>query len=422
MTLGQQEFLLPVPTGSLFIPETAPIAASERDFHPHRGQKTYPVRFSLIIPTYNEGKNIRAIASILSGLLDPVLPGNYELVVVDDNSPDGTWEIAQRLMAEYPQLRVMRRTAERGLSTAVVRGWQAARGEILGVIDGDLQHPPQVLLKLLAAMDNGVDLAVASRHIEGGGVSSWSAVRRFLSRGAQLLGLIILPQVVGRVSDPMSGYFMVRREAIAGATLSPVGYKILIEVIGRGDIKEIAEVGYVFQERREGESKVTWRQYVDYIKHLIKLRVSRGRIGRLRQKINFPIGRFIRFGIVGGSGVFVDLAVFHLLRQVVGLGLTRSTILSAEAAIISNFIWNDLWTFGDISRNQRRRRQTVKRFLKFNLICLAGVILQALIVNFLFNVLGVNQYLAKLIAIAIVTFWNFWINLKLSWRVTQSDN
>ncbi|MBE9018251.1 glycosyltransferase [Chroococcidiopsidales cyanobacterium LEGE 13417] len=424
MALGQQSFLLPVPTGSLLIPETAPAATSDRDFQTNRGQKSYSVRFSLIIPTYNEGKNIRAIVSILTNLLDPVLPEDYELIVVDDDSPDRTWEIAQRLMVEYPQLRVMRRTTEKGLSTAVVRGWQAANGEVLGVIDGDLQHPPQVLLKLLAAMNDGADLAVASRHIEGGGVSSWSAVRRFLSRGAQLLGLVILPQVVGRVSDPMSGYFMVQRQAIAGAALSPVGYKILIEVLGRGDIKEIAEVGYVFQERREGESKVTWKQYVDYIKHLIGLRVSRGRIGRIRQKINFPIGRFIRFGAVGFSGVFVDMAVLYLLHDQSGLGwgLTRSKAIAAEAAIINNFFWNDAWTFSDMSRQQRGWRKRIKRLLKFNIVCLMGLVLNILLLNVLYNTLHVHYQVANLLAIAIVTFWNFWINLKLSWRVTESDN
>lgn len=110
----------------------------------------------------------------------------------------------------------------------MIRGWQAARGQVLGVIDGDLQHPPHVLLQLLNAIDAGADLAVASRHVEGGGVSSWSFVRRVLSRGAQLLGLILLPRVLDRVSDPMSGYFMVRRSAIASLTLDPVGYKILI--------------------------------------------------------------------------------------------------------------------------------------------------------------------------------------------------
>ena len=134
------------------------------------------------------------------------------------------------------------------------------------MIDADLQHPPEVLLKLLQATLDGADLAAASRHVEGGGVSDWSIVRRFLSRGAQMLGLMVCPAVVGRVSDPMSGYFMVRRSAIAGPHLNPVGYKILLEVIGRGNIDQIAEVGYVFQERESGESKVTWKQYVEYFR------------------------------------------------------------------------------------------------------------------------------------------------------------
>jgi dolichol-phosphate mannosyltransferase len=164
---------------------------------------------------------------------------------------------------------------------------------------------------------------------------------------------------------------------------------------------------------------VTWKQYIDYIHHLLRLRLSTGRVGRLSRKVNFPIGRFVRFGLVGFSGVFVDLTVFYLLRTVIHLGLTRSTILSAGVAIINNFLWNDLWTFSDISQKQRDPHQRFKRFLKFSAICLAGVILQALIINFLFNVLGINEYLAKLIAIAVATVWNFWINLKLSWRVTD---
>ena len=126
---------------------------------------------------------------------------------------------------------------------------QIAQGELLGVIDADLQHPPQVLLELLAKVRDGADLVVGSRHVEGGGVSEWSLVRRFLSRGAQVLGLIILPNVVGRVSDPMSGYFVCRRTAIADTELNPRGYKILLEVIGRGDIQVIDEVGYVFRSR-----------------------------------------------------------------------------------------------------------------------------------------------------------------------------
>jgi len=410
MNTNLSNSLLTVPTGPLKISELPPnrVGISDESIH-----------LSLVIPTYKERDNIKNVVSILSKLLDESIPGKYELIVVDDDSPDRTWEIAQSLIEEYPQLRVMRRQQERGLSSAVIRGWQAATGSVLGVIDGDLQHPPEVLMQLLRSIEQGADLALASRHVEGGGVSSWSVVRRLLSRGAQLLGLLILPGVLGRVTDPMSGYFMVRRSAIANATLNPVGYKILLEVIGRGKVDQVAEVGYVFCERKEGESKVTWKQYIDYIHHLVRLRLSTGRVGRLSRKVNFPVGRFVRFGLVGFSGVFVDLTVFHLLRTVIHLGLTRSTILSAGVAIINNFLWNDLWTFGDISKRQRDPHQRFKRFLKFSAICLAGVVLQALIINFLCNVLGINEYLAKLIAIAVATIWNFWANLKLSWRVTD---
>ena len=380
-----------------------------------------PVRLSLIIPTYNEGQNIKNIVRLLSNLLDNLIPDDYELIVVDDDSPDHTWELAQVLKPDYPQLQVIRRVQERGLSSAVIRGWQVARGQVLGVIDADLQHPTDILPKLLAKIEQGADLAVASRHMEGGGVSQWNIVRRFLSRGAQLLGLLVLPQVVGRVSDPLSGYFLVRREAIAGPTLNPIGYKILIEVLGRGSIKQISEVGYVFQERQEGESKVTWKQYVEYLLHLLRLRSQR-QFGGLIRQLRFPISRFIRFGLVGLSGVFVDMAVFYLLSDPtsLGWGLTRSKIIAAETAIINNFLWNDCWTFRDIASRQKGWRKRLKRLAKFNLICLAGLILNVLILNVLFNLLGVNRYVANLIAIAMVTLWNFWVNLKLSWRVTDA--
>ncbi|MEG4344818.1 glycosyltransferase [Microcoleus sp. A003_D6] len=404
MGINQANHLLPVPSGPLQIPAVPTFGSTFTE------ADTPPIYFSLVIPTYNECKNIKSIVEQLTQLLDGIIPGDYELIVVDDDSPDRTWEVALSLTPEYPQLRVMRREEERGLSTAVIRGWQAARGEVLGVIDADLQHPPETLLQLLAEIQRGADLAAASRHVAEGGVSDWSIIRRFLSRGAQTVGLVILPGVVGRVSDPMSGYFMVRRSCIAGKMLNPTGYKILIEVLGRGDIRWIGEVGYVFQERQEGESKVTWKQYIEYLRHLLRLRFAR-----------WPMGKFLRFGIVGFSGVFVDMGVFYLLRTVLGLALTRSLIVSAELAIISNFLWNDLWTFGDISKRQPGKHQRLKRLLKFNVICLIGVIINVLLVNVMFNVFNVNEYLAKLIAIATVTLWNFWINMKLSWRVTEVD-
>lgn len=379
------------------------------------------IYLSLVVPTYNERENIQTLVERISELLDPLLEGRYEAIVVDDDSPDRTWELAQALCSDYPQLKVIRRQQERGLSTAVIRGWQAAEGQILGVIDSDLQHPPEILSKMLTALQEGADLVVASRHIEGGGVSDWGFIRRFLSRGAQVLGLIILPNAIGRVSDPMSGYFMVRRNAVAGRDLDPIGYKILIEVLGRCQINRIAEIGYVFQERKEGASKVTWKQYVEYIQHLIRLR-SRGRLEQLKQRFEIPIKRFMRFGLVGLSGVFVDMSIFYLLHDpaALSLPLTRSKIIAAEVAIINNFLWNDRWTFADISSQQSGWSKRIKRFIKFNLVCLLGLSLNVVILNILVNYFRINDYLANLIAIAIVTIWNFWINLKLSWRVTQT--
>jgi dolichol-phosphate mannosyltransferase len=367
------------------------------------------VRLSLIIPTYNEAKNIAELVQRLTMLLDGNIGENYELIVVDDDSPDLTWQRAQALMAKYPRLRVIRRQGERGLSTAVIRGWQAARGNVLAVIDADLQHPPEVTLALWSEMDRGADLAVASRHVEGGGVSNWSAFRRVMSRGAQVLGLMLLPSVIGRVSDPMSGYFMVRRTAIEGATMHPLGYKILIEVLGRGRVRWIGEAPYVFRERVEGESKVTWKLYVDYLRHLARLRLS-----------TLPIDRFLRFAMVGLSGVVVDMGLLYLLSdpRTLAWGLTRSKLAAAEVAIINNFLWNDAWTFGDVARTQTGLRAKMTRFLKFQTICLSGLLLNTLILNLQFNFLGINRYVANAVAIGVVTAWNFWLNMKLSWRAT----
>jgi dolichol-phosphate mannosyltransferase len=367
------------------------------------------VRLSLVIPTYNEAKNIEELVERLTALLDESLRGAYELIVVDDDSPDRTWELAGALTAKYPHLRVVRREGERGLSTAVIRGWQAARGDVLGVIDADLQHPPEVTVALWSEMERGADLAVASRHVEGGGVSNWSPVRRILSRGAQLFGLFLLPNVIGRVTDPMSGYFMVRRTAIGGAAMNPLGYKILIEVLGRGKIRWIGEVPYVFRERALGDSKVTWRLYVEYLRHLLRLRLSR-----------LPIERFVRFAIVGSSGVAIDMSLLYVLSDphMLGWGLTRAKILAAQTAIVNNFVWNDVWTFGDIARGQPGFRARLARFLKFQLICWSGVVINTLLLNLQFNFLGVDRYVANLVSIGIVTAWNFWLNLKLSWRVT----
>ncbi len=424
--------LLTPPQGPLQVPFAAPTAAETLAAPKLSPDASLPsnlpaagksIQFSLIIPTYNECSNVAKIVEQLTTLLDGFIPNGYELILVDDNSPDKTWEVAQGLIATYPQLQVMRRQQERGLSSAVIRGWQVAKGEILGVIDADLQHPPEVLLTLLQSTLDGADLAVASRHVEGGGVSDWSVVRRFLSRGAQLLGLMLCPNVVGRVSDPMSGYFMVRRSAIAGPHLNPLGYKILLEVIGRGNIGDIAEAGYVFQERESGESKVTWKQYVEYLGHLIRLR-SGSKAARAKSAA-FPVERFVRYGLVGFSGVFVDMGLLYLLIDRAGLGIILSKIIAAEFAIINNFLWNDSWTFADVTQRQKGWKARFRRLLKFNVICLLGLILDVVLLKLFYHFIFADHlkyvYFANLIAIGLVAIWNFWINLKLSWRVTSVE-
>ena len=373
-----------------------------------------PVRLSLIVPTYDEAANLEELLRQLTAVLEPRLSGEYEIVVVDDDSPDGTWAVAMRLSERWPAVRVMRRRTEKGLSTAVVRGWQAARGEVLAVIDADLQHPPEVLARLWEAIRSGADLAVASRHVGGGGVSDWSALRRGLSRGAQLLGLLVLPSVVGRVSDPMSGYFMVRRAAIAGVPMSPLGYKILLEVLARGRVRTVSEIGYVFRERLAGESKVSPSLYLDYLRHLVRLRLA-----------TLP-ARFPRFAAVGLTGVAVDMSLLFLLSdpRALGWGLTGSKVLAAEAAMVNNFVWNDSWTFRDVAQKLGGGRARLKRFVRFNLICAMGLALSVLALRLQVDVLGMDRYIANGVAIALVTAWNFWMNKAFSWalpRVVQPE-
>ena len=365
------------------------------------------VRLSLVIPTFNESRNLAELIGRLSAVLDGCLPGAYELLVVDDDSPDETWALALRLADRFPALRVMRRRGEKGLSTAVIRGWQAARGEVLAVIDADLQHPPEVVERLWREIGEGADLAVASRHTGGGGMSDWSALRRALSRGAQLLGLCLLPSVVGRVSDPMSGYFMVRRSAIAGAVLSPLGYKILIEVIGRGRIDRIAEVGYVFRERTAGQSKVTAKVYVEYVRHLVRLRLA------------LLPPRFAKFAAVGLSGVAVDMAILWLLKGRLGWPLTPAKLVAAEMAMANNFLWNDLWTFGDLAEKQGYGMARLRRFAKFNGICAAGLALSVGLLEMQVGLFRINTYVANAVAIGVTTGWNFWMNKIFSWSLPQ---
>jgi dolichol-phosphate mannosyltransferase len=367
---------------------------------------------SLVLPTYNESAHIDVIVEQLIAVLDGIPRLKYEIIIVDDASPDRTWEKSLQLSRTFPQVRAIRRQGQRDLSTAVLRGWQVARGEILAVMDADLQHPPETITELWRAMRPGADLAVASRNMEGGGVSDWTFSRRVVSRCAQLLGLVVLPEVTGKVSDPMSGYFMVRRCALEGRELNPLGYKILIEVLARGDVEKISEVPYVFRETPERASKHSAAVFAQYLRHLTRLRIHL-----------LKTSSFVRFCIVGASGTLIDTTMLFLLSdpRTLNWSLTGSKIIAAEVALTNNFIWNDLWTFGKFSNRQNSVHQRARRFLKFNLLCSVGIILNLIILNVGFKVFHMNRYIANLSAIFVVTFWNYNTNRKLSWRTTAKE-
>lgn len=231
---------------------------------------------SIVIPTYNEAGVIRETLSRAARAL-ALTNEEFELIVVDDAGADGTADLAEAMAREIP-IRVLRRTGRQGLATAVVDGWRMARGNVLGVMDGDLQHPPEVLPALVGELRaGGADLVIASRYREGGGSENWSWSRRFTSWAATRLAIWALPWILADVSDPMSGMFLIRAEALAGIQLDPIGYKILLEVLARARYKRITEVPYTFDRRNAGSSKLGPRQYLQYIQHVFRLANTSGR-------------------------------------------------------------------------------------------------------------------------------------------------
>ncbi len=224
--------------------------------------------FSLVVPTYNERFNIGPLIERIGGVLKHE-PLDFEIIIVDDNSPDETWKLAQEMAKENPHLHVIRREGARGLATAVVDGWKAAKGEILGVMDADLQHPPEILPDLLRPILKGsADIAIASRHVSGGSLGKWNLPRRSVSRGASAIAFILLPQILRPVRDPMSGFFLMKRCVVDSAFLRPTGYKILLEILTRGNYRRIVEVPYVFETRKHGKSKLGPKQYFEFLIHL----------------------------------------------------------------------------------------------------------------------------------------------------------
>lgn len=221
---------------------------------------------SLVIPTYKERENIGRLVERLERIFKKNrIPS--ELIIVDDNSPDGTADAVKRLSKKYKNIRLVQRPGKLGLSSAVIEGFRVSRGNILGVMDADFSHPPEKIPEMLEAVEkNGVDLAIGSRYVRGGRIDNWSALRKITSRGA-----VMLAAPLTRIKDPVSGFFMLKRSVIAGRKLSPTGYKIGLEIIVKGKYNKTKEIPFVFSNRKSGKSKLDMKEYANYILHLSNL-------------------------------------------------------------------------------------------------------------------------------------------------------
>ena len=353
---------------------------------------------SVVIPTYNERDNIGPLVERLSQTF-----GNrkFEILLVDDNSQDGTVDLAVELAAKYP-VKVMVRKRERGLATAVLHGFKYAQGNIIGVMDADLQHPPEINAALLQAIENGADMAVASRYVSGGGIPNWGFLRRVISKGAMSLAHLFLPST-RKVKDPMSGFFMFRREGIDQIEFKPIGYKILLEMLVMGNFQKVVEVPFIFEDRSSGRSKMKARQQIDYLKHIYSLMRRKGELVRL-----------LKFIGVGLSGVIVNEGILWLLTELAGLKYYVSSLVGIEASIISNFILNDYITFAD--RRTGKTRSFLARLLKFNLTCATGAGIQYGLLLLFTSVIGLNYLLSNIIGIVVAFIWNYALSSFWTWK------
>ena len=217
---------------------------------------------SIIVPTYNERKNIEELTKRIFDTLKPHYI-QYELIFVDDNSPDGTAEFAESLKSKY-DVKVVRRPKKISLASAVINGFKVATGNILCVMDADLSHPPEALFEMYKKIETeNFDIAIGSRLVPGGGAEKWPWYRRFVSIVAQLLA-----RPLTSVRDNTSGFFMLRKEVIKSANLSPIGFKILLEILAKGNYDKVIEYPIVFADREGGKSKLGLRQILEYLKQL----------------------------------------------------------------------------------------------------------------------------------------------------------
>ncbi|WP_184791826.1 glycosyltransferase [Streptomyces sp. 3211] len=317
---------------------------------------------TLIVPTFNEAGNVAELLRRLGDALpDPAhLP--CEVLFVDD-STDDTPAVIEKAAADhpFPVSALHRQTAEGGLGGAVVEGIRRADTDWIVVMDADLQHPPHLVPELVGeGVRTGADLVVASRYISGGSRAGLAGSYRIaVSRGATWLTKGLFPRALRGISDPMSGFFAIRRSVVTAQTLKPLGYKILLELAVRCRPRTVAEVPFVFQDRYSGESKSTAREGLRFLAHLASLRSAT------------PLARMIGFGLIGLSGFVPNLAGLWLLTHA-GMHYLPAEIVANQAGVLWNFLLIETLLF----RDRRRHRHWADRIGRFALLANADLLLR----------------------------------------------
>lgn len=354
---------------------------------------------SVIVPTFNERDNVEEVVS----RLDRCLQGKaWEVIFVDDNSPDRTAAQIREMAQRDPRVRCIQRVGRRGLSSACVEGMLSSSAPYLAVMDGDCQHDEMVLPLMLEVLKSDeADLVVGSRYVNGGGIGGWDESRARMSRFATSLSRVVIKR---ELSDPMSGFFALRREVldIAVGKLSEVGFKILLDLVASSpSTVRVKEIPYEFRTRHAGESKLDSQAMWGYLM-LLADKLLGGIV---------PV-RFVAFALVGTIGVLVHFAVLSALFSWRSFPFTISQACAAVAAMVGNFTLNNALTFRDM---RLRGWRWVKGLVSFALACSLGALANIGVASYLFK-----QHtlwgLSALAGIAVGAVWNYAMTATYTWK------
>ncbi len=370
------------------------------------------LRLGIVLPTYNERGNLRTMVQRLDAALTGI---EWEVIVVDDNSPDGTADEARALANEDRRVRVLQRIGRRGLSSAAIEGMCATAAPVVAVMDADHQHDPALLPGMLAAIESeGYDLSYASRFAEGASTDAWGRPDRVKASG---LANKLARKVTGvTLSDPMSGYFMLRTETLRkdAHRLSGVGFKILLDILATVEEPlRIKEFPMHFAARAEGESKLDQTVVFEFLVGLYDKWLGR-----------FIPTRFALFGTVGALGVAVQLGVLWVLLHLVfgerfvyghwsnEVTFNVANTLAAVAAMTFNFVLNNELTYSD--KRLRGFAPLLRGWAKFALTCSLGLLTNVGSAAALKS-MGFHDFVAVIIGIVLGSVWNFALSSKFVW-------